>query len=388
MTRPPRVAMRIQKQQRHKLRAIRVHNQRQNPRDLKIIDPNKSKENVCLYRKHNVDVDQAVRGEITLRHQADKKIRKDAVVALEFVVSASPIHFRPWDENAAGEYDKDKVQAWAEANIEAMKKKFGDNLIQVDLHLDETTPHLHVIVVPVMEKTNSMGETVTRFDAKTLTKKSGIWSYEKMQDFFAEAVADLGIERGLRGSRAAHEELKEIGNVITQAVQDYQDLEIPDFNRRLKRKTFTEKVAGFFKQDKVESDGEYFLRMTKWLKSNFDKFKDEANHTIKTLSKALAKVTHQLEREREKNAAYSELVDNPQELITVKKDLEMKASMIESRESQLDLREGLLRSKEIEVDKDHVVQAQKERIDELKKSNQRLTFKVNELEEKLNPTTK
>lgn len=387
MTRPPRVAMRIQKQQRHKLRAIRVHNQRQNPRDMRVIDPNKSKDNVCLYRKRNVDVDQAIRGEINLRHQSDRKMRKDAVVALEFVVSASPIHFRPWDENAAGEYDKDKVQAWAEANIEAMKKKFGDNLIQVDLHLDETTPHLHAIVVPVMEKKNSIGESVSRFDAKSLTKKSGPWSYEKMQDFFAEAVNGLGIERGLRGSRAAAEDLKELGKVITQAVEDYQDLEIPKFDRKLKRKTFTEKVAGFFKQDKVESDGEYYLRMTNWLKKNFDQFKNEANKTIKTLSQALAKVTHQLEQERERNAAYSELVDNPHQLLEVKKDLERREAMVKASESRLDAREGLLEHKEEMLNENTVIKNQNELISDLRKSNQRLTFKVNELEEKLNPTT-
>jgi hypothetical protein len=84
--------------------------------------------------------------------------RKDAVVAVSFVVQVGnqmdwrdlPSEDfpegkpRPWDEI------KDSVEALAKAAKEWAIKEFGeDNIVGIDLHLDESSPHVHVVVTPV-----------------------------------------------------------------------------------------------------------------------------------------------------------------------------------------------------------------------------------------------
>jgi hypothetical protein len=80
-----------------------------------------------------------------------------------------------------------------------------------------------------------------------LTKKSGIWSYSKLQDHFGNAVSSIGIERGLKGSRAAHAELKELGRIITAAAANAENLEvsIPDTPSR---RSITERVVRAIQQ--------------------------------------------------------------------------------------------------------------------------------------------
>ncbi|MBH1700884.1 plasmid recombination protein, partial [Stenotrophomonas maltophilia] len=40
------------------------------------------------------------------------------------------------------------LEAWAADNVAWLREEHGANLVQVVLHLDERTPHLHAAVVP------------------------------------------------------------------------------------------------------------------------------------------------------------------------------------------------------------------------------------------------
>jgi flagellar biosynthesis/type III secretory pathway protein FliH len=104
-----------------------------------------------------------------------KAVRKDAVKAIEMVFSASPEYF--YDFKAAGitksqwgttsysdkgyldmvhkakkTLDKQKLDKWVEDTTRWLKNEIGeDKIVSVVLHMDEKTPHIHAIVVPVVE---------------------------------------------------------------------------------------------------------------------------------------------------------------------------------------------------------------------------------------------
>lgn len=74
--------------------------------------------------------------------EAEVKERKNSVVALEFVIGASPDFYK---HIAEYEYIKESL-SWLEERYGA------ENVVAVNMHVDESTPHAHFIVTPIVEK--------------------------------------------------------------------------------------------------------------------------------------------------------------------------------------------------------------------------------------------
>jgi len=125
----------------------------------------------------------------------DQKVRSNAVLCVEAIVSASPEYFRPDDPSRAGHWEKDRLDAWRAA-VEPWIAENFPHAISVVLHLDEATPHYQILDVPLDEKgkLNCRGKFGGSLD---------LW-----QTHAASAVAHLGIERGIEGSTATHERVK------------------------------------------------------------------------------------------------------------------------------------------------------------------------------------
>lgn len=126
-----------------------------------------------------------------LRERLPEKHRKDAVLAVEYVLTASP----EWWQTATPQQQKqffDRSMAWLEA-------KYGENnIVTATVHRDEISPHLSAFVVP-------------RTPDGRLSAKEFIGNRDKMtrdQTAFAQQVADLGLERGIQGSRATHQRVR------------------------------------------------------------------------------------------------------------------------------------------------------------------------------------
>jgi Plasmid recombination enzyme len=126
-----------------------------------------------------------------------QKIRKNALLAIEVFISASPTYFRPEALERAGYWDKEKFEAWLAANAVFLEQEFGSQrILRADCHLDESTPHIHAIVVPLtvegkLSYRQLYGGKRTELSA--------------LQDRAWLAVAELGIERGQKGSQAQHQ---------------------------------------------------------------------------------------------------------------------------------------------------------------------------------------
>lgn len=176
------------------------------------------------------------------------------------VLSASPEHFRPGDPAARGTWEPDRLEAWTKASTDWLRQEFGDDCVHAALHLDETTPHIHALVVPIPGKGEARrqtrrsrakqrpGESDEAFasrqaanEAKRASKAAGAapagpWvshhghpafagerSYAALLDRYAAAVEPLGIERGERGSGATRREVREWSeSELRQARQESQ----------------------------------------------------------------------------------------------------------------------------------------------------------------------
>ena len=135
---------------------------------------------------------------------------RDTVLCREVVLSASPSYFRPGREDIPGAYDPDRVKAWATATLAWAKRTWPDQLASMTLHLDEQTPHAHLMVVPRLRAADGGWKLNSKalFDRKKLTE---------LQDSYGEALAPLGIRRGVPGSQAKHSEVRQFYGAVQAA---------------------------------------------------------------------------------------------------------------------------------------------------------------------------
>ena len=145
------------------------------------IDTSKSHLNKSLISCSSISREVARQVEEIQKTQK-RKIRKDAPRALEYVVTASPEAFEKID-----------AKAYFEASLRFLQARHGtDRIVSAVVHLDESTPHMHVIAVPVYEGKLNAKQFMARNALKTL------------QDDFGRLGAGFGLQRGREGSQATH----------------------------------------------------------------------------------------------------------------------------------------------------------------------------------------
>jgi hypothetical protein len=137
----------------------------------------------------------------TLKHRP----RHDAVLCTEMFLSASPEYFRPKDPSLSGQWSDSLMQQWAIASRDWLAQNYGSKCVRAELHLDESTPHIHAYIVPLNDKTGRVSHDAM-FGGRG---GQGRIKLSKLQDSYASALAPLGIERGVKGSKATHTKVKE-----------------------------------------------------------------------------------------------------------------------------------------------------------------------------------
>jgi hypothetical protein len=131
-----------------------------------------------------------------------KAPRKNGVRALEVFMGASPEWFA-----SASEQER---EAWQRQSKDWLTGTFGgENVVSLVLHLDEKTPHLTGFIVPVDPDTG-------RMNAARWT--DGKFKMEQLQTEYAHAVEDLGLVRGIAGSTATHQTVREFYGAIGRDV--------------------------------------------------------------------------------------------------------------------------------------------------------------------------
>ena len=114
-------------------------------------------------------------------------------------------------------------------------KNLGEkNIVSAAVHLDETTPHMHLVYIPVIHTKDEKGNDIDKICAREYWK--GRNSYRKLQDAFHAHVTSKGfdLERGLpveeTGAKNLKiEELKKITNFAnTKKLLNNIKLELPE----------------------------------------------------------------------------------------------------------------------------------------------------------------
>ncbi len=167
------------------MKAADDHNRRL--REVENADPERTPKNRELVELTHRTLVETVKAH--LEKNEIRKWRKDAVLATEVLMTASPEFFHD---------PKNSIEAWTEANMKWLRARFGENLVHAVLHLDEATPHIHAMVVPIIE-----GKLANKRFFGGERDAFGKW-----QTDYHQAVEHLGLERGIERSGATHEPVR------------------------------------------------------------------------------------------------------------------------------------------------------------------------------------
>lgn len=190
----------------------------------------------------------------TLLQKHNIKPRKNAALAMEYLMTYSP--------EMAGKIPRDE---WMKANIEFLKAEHGEGLLSVDFHEDETTPHLQAICAPLIEKT-VRGKKQMRLSGVDFWK--GKDKLSARQDRYADAMAQFGLERGLKGSTASHTTIKEFYKILNAANKDHS-------------KTYQETIQKYKELETIERPGIFGI------KEAWNNLTGELRQTLTRLGNAL-----------------------------------------------------------------------------------------------------
>lgn len=187
------------------VRGIQSHNNREHPpKTNPDIDFSRTAENYDLIYHDNYY--RGIKQTIESFATQTNTVRKDAVVMCSFIVTSDEQTMKAMSEQTQREFFNDSLQWFAE-------RYGGSNIINATVHMDETTPHMHLGIVPITEDGRLSAKSI--FTRKELT--------EIQTDFSKEVGAKYGLERGKEGSERKH--LSEQQFKLQKANEKFKEIE-------------------------------------------------------------------------------------------------------------------------------------------------------------------
>ena len=136
----------------------------------------------------------AINKRIEEGYKGERAVRKDAVKFLTHVFTGS--HERMIEISK----DKELFDKWIQKNYAFASREFGaENIVRFTLHMDERTPHIHCVTVPLTHD--------GRLSAKA--KFGNRQRMRRRQDTYAAVMKEFGLERGVKTVGVKHESARE-----------------------------------------------------------------------------------------------------------------------------------------------------------------------------------
>ena len=155
---------------------------------------------------------------------------------------------------------KKQIKKWADTCMEFVYNDLGytkEQILHATLHMDEKTPHIHCVVVPLIRKFDKRTNT----EKWTISKKQYIKDkahLSELQDKYYQRLIDNGfeLERGIKNSDNEHisiKEFKKITNKLDNRLEKQNYLMTRDYEK-LEEKLKTSKPTITGKEVKIDKD--------------------------------------------------------------------------------------------------------------------------------------
>lgn len=262
------------------LKGMQYHNQRERESRTNFdIDGDKTKDNYDLVNDKSIDYNERVNEIIESQKTTTRKVRKDAVMVNELIVTSD----RDFFDRLSSEDEK----RFFEESKALFEERYGkQNMAYAMVHVDEKTPHMHLGVVP-MRDGKLQGKNV--FNREELR-----W----LQDEFPKHMKSKGfdLERGEPGSDRKHlsaqryklqtlkDEIKTLEGDL-KAVQEL-DKDLSEITSENKEK----RSMGFVGPEKVEMPKENYEKLYQMAHRSYEHVKERKKRD-EELNQALSRNT-------------------------------------------------------------------------------------------------
>jgi len=127
--------------------------------------------------------------------------RSNGVLAFEAILTASPAFY----EHGTPAEREERLAKWIEAQVAWATKRYGPHrIVSLVLHLDELTPHMHLVVLPLECKPDKRRRNRSVRWGLAGRTISGPGRYDAVQTHYAKAMAPFGLRRGEEKSGQKH----------------------------------------------------------------------------------------------------------------------------------------------------------------------------------------
>ena len=187
-------ACHVEKFKSNDVRGLQIHNHRESSNSKNNdIDPYRTILNYDLHNKDKINYNQRVKEIIAEGYKGAKAIRKDATVMTSTIVTS--------DKGFFDKLSLKEQRLFFEESYKFLKECYGEkNIVSAVVHMDETTPHMHLTAVPLTED--------GKLSAKTIIDRKFL---RHIQKAIPELLQSKGfdIERGVEGSAKGHTDTDE-----------------------------------------------------------------------------------------------------------------------------------------------------------------------------------
>ena len=196
-----------------------------------------------------------------------RKITPDQVRAIRVMMSGT-------HEDMMKIQQDGRMDEWCNDSMEWLHKTFGrENTVSAVLHMDETTPHIHATIVPIVTGERRKAKQKQTEGKRSYRKKADaarlcaddVLNRDKLigyHDDYAKIMDKYGLQRGVRGSEARHvttaqyyRDLKRQTGKLETGVQQLQE-EREEAEKQLKQ---VKKEIGTQKLEAVKTEAKAAL---------------------------------------------------------------------------------------------------------------------------------
>ena len=338
---------RMQKMKAGNLTGIGNHNQRKTDKHSnKDIDVERSHLNYDLVEGRTENYKTDIQEFIDESKSTSRAVRKDAVLVNEWIISSD----KPFFENK----DDKEIERFFEETKDYFADKFGDNNIRyAQVHLDETTPHMHLGVVPFDKENKLSAKRV--FNRATLIE---------IQDELPALMQERGfaIQRGEKGS-------------------ERKNMTVPEYKAYQEQKKALEAEIGDLKQESKQRKDE-IVKLSAGLPQKLDINALGMKYEFEEYEKPTGEKTlFGQEKTETRRRKTGNLVISKETFKELSKDYSSMATANEKAQKylQTDVVKAFDKLFDVASNNQDVAQTYMDRTDELERENSRLKEKVDSL---------
>ena len=216
------------KYKRENLKGIFRHNERRNKNySNENIDKEKSYLNYSLKSpQYSYEKEFDI---IKEKYNLKGQIKTVSNIACEYIITSDHDYFE-----RIGEEETKRFFETAYKFVSEYKNLGEQYIMSAKVHMDEQTPHMHLVFLPVVHTTDKKGNSIDKLACSEFWKAKD--SYRQLQDAFYKYMVENGfnLQRGLPKEETGREhysveEYKKITNFKqTKEILDNMKLELPD----------------------------------------------------------------------------------------------------------------------------------------------------------------